>query len=140
MSRSVRLSRHLCMSQIVITGATGVVGQRAVRELVAAGLDVAGVTRSARGQQLLEGLGARAVAADVFDTAAFTAAFAGADTVINLLTHIPPARSMGEPGAWDENDRLRSEASAAIARAASEAGAGHSRAWPSAQGSPTKRS
>jgi UDP-glucose 4-epimerase len=111
------------MSQIVITGATGVLGRRTVRELVAAGHDVAGVTRSARGRQRLEGLDARAVAADVFDTDALTAAFAGADAVINLLTRIPPAQSMGEPGAWDENDRLRREASAAIARAASEAGA-----------------
>lgn len=98
-------------------------GRPAVRELVAAGHGVAGVTRSARGRQLLAGLGARAVAADVFDTAALTAAFAGADTVVNLLTHVPPARSMGEAGAWDENDRLRTEASAAIARAAGAAGA-----------------
>jgi nucleoside-diphosphate-sugar epimerase len=33
------------MKSIVITGATGVVGWRSVRELVAAGRSVAGVTR-----------------------------------------------------------------------------------------------
>jgi nucleoside-diphosphate-sugar epimerase len=108
---------------IVITGATGVVGRRAVRELVAAGHRVTGVTRSARGGRLLEQLGAVAIEADVFDERSMIAAFAGADAVVNLLTHIPPADRMAAPGAWDENDRLRREASAVIARAAQAAGA-----------------
>jgi nucleoside-diphosphate-sugar epimerase len=108
---------------IMITGATGVVGRRAVRALLAAGHAVAGVTRSARGARLLEGLGARAVEADVFDRASLARAFAGADAVVNLLTHIPAADRMGQPRAWDENDRLRCEASAAVALAARDAGA-----------------
>jgi len=112
------------INDIVITGATGVLGRRAVRELLAAGHRVAGVTRSARGRGLLEGLGARAIEADVFDQASLRDAFAGADVVVNLLTHIPTADRMATPGAWDENDRLRSEASAVVARAAQEAGAG----------------
>jgi UDP-glucose 4-epimerase len=112
------------MNDIVITGATGVVGRRAVRDLLAAGHRVAGVTRSDSGRRLLNGLGARPIEADVFDEAALTAAFAGADTVINLLTHIPSADRMSVPEAWDENDRLRREASAVIARAAQAAGAG----------------
>jgi UDP-glucose 4-epimerase len=112
------------MRNIVITGATGVVGRRAVRELLSGGHRVVGVTRSARGRSLLEGLGARAVDAEVFDQPALESAFAGADTVINLLTHVPRADRMALPGAWDENDRLRREASAVIARAARAAGAG----------------
>ena len=112
------------MNNIVITGATGVVGWRSVRELLAAGHQVAGVTRSERGRRLLEGLGARPVMADVFDEAELTTAFAGADAVVNLLTHVPPADRMATPGAWDENDRLRRDGSAAIARAAQAAGAG----------------
>jgi nucleoside-diphosphate-sugar epimerase len=111
------------MNDIVITGSTGVVGRRAVSQLKAAGHRVAGVTRSASGRRLLEGLGARAIDADVFDQAALARAFAGADAVVNLLTHIPPTDRMSAPGAWDENDRLRREASAAVARAAQEAGA-----------------
>src|SRR5215207_526933 len=110
-------------SNIVITGATGVVGRRAVRELVAAGHRVTGVVRSPRGRRLVEGLGAQAVDADVFDHDSLTSAFAGAGAVVNLLTHIPGADRMATPGAWDENDRLRREASAAIARAAEAAGA-----------------
>jgi UDP-glucose 4-epimerase len=112
------------MRNMVITGATGVVGRRAVRELLSRGHRVVGVTRSARGRSLLESLGAGAVEAEVFDQPALESAFAGADIVINLLTHVPPADRMALPGAWDENDRLRREASAVIARAAHAAGAG----------------
>jgi nucleoside-diphosphate-sugar epimerase len=111
------------MNEIVITGSTGVIGQRTVRELLAAGHHVTGVTRSARGRERLESLGANAVEADVFDAASLRRAFEGADTVVNLLTHVPSADRMADPSAWEENDRVRTEASAAIARAARAAGA-----------------
>ena len=110
------------MNEIVITGSTGVIGRRAVRALIAAGHRVTGVTRSARGRERLESLGASAVDADVFDEASLQRAFDGADTVINLLTHVPSADRMADPAAWAENDRVRTEASAAIARAAQAAG------------------
>jgi UDP-glucose 4-epimerase len=110
------------MNKIVITGSTGVIGRRAVRDLIAAGHRVTGVTRSARGRERLESLGASAVDADVFDETSLRRAFDGADTVINLLTHIPSTDRMADPAAWAENDRVRTEASAAIARAAQAAG------------------
>src|SRR3954454_22584864 len=110
------------MNEIVITGSTGVIGRRAVRELIAAGHRVTGVSRSARGRERLESLGARAVEADVFDETSLRRAFDGADTVVNLLTHVPSADRMADRTAWEENDRVRTEASAAIARAAQEAG------------------
>ncbi len=109
------------MSEIVITGSTGVIGWRAVRELLGAGHRVTGVARSVRGLDRLERLGARAVETDVFDEASLRRAFDGADAVVNLLTHIPRIERMAEPSAWEENDRLRTEASAAIARAAGAA-------------------
>ena len=121
MSRSSGVPRQFGMNEIVITGSTGVIGRRAVRELLAAGHRVTGVTRSARGRERLESLGARAVEADVFDEASLRRAFDGADAVVNLLTHIPSADRMADPSAWEENDRLRTEASAAIARAAQAA-------------------
>jgi UDP-glucose 4-epimerase len=106
------------MNEIVITGSTGVIGRRAVGALLADGHRVTGLTRSERGRERLESLGARAVEADVFDEASLRRAFDGADTVVNLLTHVPSADRMADPSAWDENDRIRTEASAAIARAA----------------------
>jgi nucleoside-diphosphate-sugar epimerase len=108
---------------IVITGATGVIGRRAVAEFVAAGHDVTGIARSARGRALLHSLGARAAEADVFDEAQLARAFAAAGAVVNLLTHLPRAEQMHRPDAWEENDRLRTQASRAIARAATAAGA-----------------
>src|SRR4051812_29483547 len=110
------------MSDVVVTGSTGVIGRRAVRELLAAGHRVTGVTRSARGRERLESLGADAVECDVFDETSLRAAFEAADAVVNLLTHIPKIDRMGEPSAWEENDRLRTEASAAIALAARATG------------------
>ena len=110
------------MNEIVITGSTGVIGRRAVRELLAAGYRVRGVTRSAQGRERLESLGARSVEADVFNVASLRRAFSGADAVVNLLTHIPSADRMDDRSAWEENDRLRTEASAAIALAAQAAG------------------
>ena len=111
------------MSEIVITGCTGVIGRRAVRELLGTGHRVTGVTRSQRGRELLQSLGARAVEADVFDETTLRHAFAGAETIVNLLTHIPRADRMADPAAWAENDRVRTQGSAAIARAAEAAGA-----------------
>ena len=123
MSRSAELLRQSDMN-IAITGATGVIGRHTVQQLIESGHRVTGVTRSERGERALEGLGARPARADVFDEAELRSAFAGAGAVVNLLTHIPSADRMAAPGAWDENDRLRGEASAAIARAAHAAGAG----------------
>ena len=110
------------MNEIVITGSTGVIGRRAANELIGAGYRVTGVTRSAGGRERLERLGARAVEADVFDEGSLRRAFDGADAVVNVLTHVPSADRIADPSAWEENNRLRSEASAAIARAAQAAG------------------
>ena len=94
-----------------------------MRQLLANGDRVTGVTRSASGRALLAGLGARAVEAGVYDETSLREAFHGADAVINLLTKIPSPDRMPDPTAWKENDRLRVDASAAIARAAQAAGA-----------------
>ena len=52
MSRSAELHRHSNMN-IAITGATGVIGRHAVKQLINAGHRVTGVTRSARGAREL---------------------------------------------------------------------------------------
>ena len=67
MSRSRGVRRQIGMSRIVITGSTGVIGRRAIRELHATGHHVRGVTRSAPGRGRLASLGVDAVDADVFD-------------------------------------------------------------------------
>jgi UDP-glucose 4-epimerase len=54
----------------------------------------------------------------VFDEASLCRAFYGADAVVNLLTHIPSAGRMADPAAWEESNRVCTEGSAVIARAA----------------------
>ncbi|MFL5556234.1 MAG: SDR family oxidoreductase [Gemmatimonadaceae bacterium] len=76
---------------IFVTGATGVIGERAVPELVRRGFRVTAVGRSAEKRAQLESKGARAVALDMFDAESARAALRGHDTVINLATHIPPS-------------------------------------------------
>ena len=104
--------------RIAVTGATGVLGQEAVAALVAAGHEVTGVTRRDRGIPVIEGRGARAAVADVFDASDLARAFANHDVVVNTLAHLPIGMTAMRPLAWREDDRLHLEASAAIAEAA----------------------
>jgi nucleoside-diphosphate-sugar epimerase len=60
---------------------------------------------------------------DLFDPAAVGAAAVRADAVVHLATRIPPLERFETPGAWDENDRLRTEASRVLVDAALSSGA-----------------
>jgi 2-alkyl-3-oxoalkanoate reductase len=105
--------------RIFMTGATGVVGRRAVPLLVAAGHEVTAVGRSLEKRAALEKAGARPVEVNLFDAEAVRQAVAGHEVVIHLATHIPSSSmKMLMPGTWRENDRLRSVASKNLVDAA----------------------
>ena len=109
--------------KILLTGATGVIGRRAVPLLVEHGHQVTAVGRTAGKRAQLERAGATPIELDLFDQQAAQRAMDGHDAVINLATHIPPVPSaMMRRRAWRENDRIRREASAALTRAAASAG------------------
>ena len=77
--------------RVLIAGATGVLGSRITRLLVAGGDVVSGMTRSRAGGAVLEGLGAAALVGDVYDEAwvhRVTSAFRP-DVVLNELTDLP---------------------------------------------------
>ena len=76
--------------KIFVAGATGVLGRRAVAQLVEAGHEVTGVARSEEKAELVRSLGATPVTVDLFDPAAVKDAVDGHDVVMNLATHIPP--------------------------------------------------
>jgi len=78
---------------------------------VKAGHDVHALARSEHGSSALRALGARAVGVDLFDADAVRHAVAGSDVVCNLATHIPATTRMAMPGAWAQNDRIRTEGS-----------------------------
>ncbi len=109
--------------RIFMTGATGVVGRRAVPLLVEAGHQVTAIGRTPAKRAMLERAGAGTVDVDLFDPDAMGRAVMGHDTVINLATHIPhSAAAMLMPGAWRENDRIRRDASRILADAAMACG------------------
>jgi len=104
--------------RIFVTGATGVVGRRAVPLLIAAGHEVTAVARSAEKAKGLATAGAAPVVVDLFDAAAVRRAVAGHDAVINLATAVPPSSRAVMRGAWKEMDRIRRDASAILVDAA----------------------
>jgi nucleoside-diphosphate-sugar epimerase len=111
------------MSRVFVAGATGVIGRRAVARLVAAGHGGDLVARSPEKAEQLRALGAEPARVSLFDREALNAAVAGHDVVVNLATHIPPMSQSARPGAWAENDRIRTEGSANLVDAALAAGA-----------------
>jgi nucleoside-diphosphate-sugar epimerase len=110
--------------KVFVAGATGVLGRRAVRELVRAGHQVTGVARSEEKAALVRSLGATpARLDDLFDADAVRAAVAGHDAVVNLATHVPPPSSAALPGAWAEHERIRDEGARNLVDAANATGA-----------------
>lgn len=105
--------------RVFLAGATGVLGIRLVPLLVAAGHDVAGLTRTPAKAEPLRALGAEPVVGDALDARALTAAVAAfaPDLVLHQLTDLPddPAR-MAE--CRDANNRIRREGTANLLAAA----------------------
>ncbi len=109
--------------RLFVTGATGVVGRRAVPLLLAGGHAVTAVGRTAEKRAALARQGAAPVDASLFDREALRRAMDGHDAAINLATHIPRSTArMLLRGAWRENDRVRRDGSAALVDAALAAG------------------
>lgn len=109
--------------RVFITGATGVVGRRAVPLLVQAGHEVTAIGRTEAKRAELARQGAATVDVGIFDRDALQRALDGHDAVINLATHMPSSSTrMMLPWSWRENDRVRRDGSAALAQAARAVG------------------
>lgn len=105
-----------------VTGGTGVLGRRAVRLLVADGLDVTVLARSPDKAAQITQAGATPAAVSLFDQSALASAMAGHDVVLNLATHIPDLAQMARPSAWNENNQIRTAGSLAVVSAAGPPG------------------
>jgi uncharacterized protein YbjT (DUF2867 family) len=110
--------------RIFVAGASGLIGVRLVPLLVAAGHQVAGLTRSPEKSGLLSELGAQPVVGDVYDAGALRAAVAGfaPDAVVHQLTDLPDATA-DLARFSDRNNRMRTEGTRNLVAAAVAAGA-----------------
>ncbi len=109
--------------QVLLAGASGTLGGPLVRQLVAAGHQVSGTTRSSQGASRIMQLGGSAIVVDVMDRDALLKAVEGRafDAVINELTALKKApirhRDMAQTNA------LRIEGTAHLLEAAQATGA-----------------
>lgn len=108
--------------KVFVTGATGVVGRRAVTQLLAAGAEVTGVARSRAKGDGLRALGATPVEVSLFDRDALAAAVVGHQVVCNLATAVPTGERAIGRDAWDDNHRIRREGARNLVDAALRAG------------------
>jgi 2-alkyl-3-oxoalkanoate reductase len=78
--------------RVFVAGASGAIGGPLVRQLVAAGHDVTGMTRREEKAEEIRAVGAEAIVCDVFDAAALEAAVVAArpEAVVHALTALPP--------------------------------------------------
>lgn len=110
--------------RVLLIGATGVLGRELVPALLADGHQVTGLASSAGRLGAVGALGIEPVTADVFDVDALVPVFRECDAVVNVATRIPVGRRMLTNRNWAANDRLRTDGSWAVSRAALAAGVG----------------
>jgi nucleoside-diphosphate-sugar epimerase len=111
--------------RIFVAGASGVIGRPLVAQLLAAGHEVTGMTRSAERAAEVRAAGADAAVCDVFDAAALTAAVAAArpEVVVHELTALPADLDLRKKGVYDATNRIRTEGTRNLIAAASAGGA-----------------
>ena len=111
--------------KIFVAGGTGAIGRHAVPALVRAGHTVTALARTPEKAVALAKQGADPVMISLFDRPALTTTFAGHDAVVNLTSAIPPMTQFMLTKAWRENNRVRTEGSAALIDAAIAARVAH---------------
>ena len=112
--------------RVFVAGASGAIGRALVPQLLAAGHDVTGMTRSAKSAAALRDAGAAAAVVDVFDAGALRAAMADVEpeVVVHQLTAIPEDLDPRKMEAqFETTNRLRTEGTRNLLAAGRECGA-----------------
>jgi len=111
--------------KVFVAGASGAIGKPLVRQLVAAGHEVTGMTRREERAEEIRAAGASAVVCDAFDAAGLEAAVVAAcpEVVVHLLTSLPHRIDYRDKGALAPTNRVRSEGTRNLVAAAKAAGA-----------------
>jgi nucleoside-diphosphate-sugar epimerase len=110
--------------RVFVAGATGAIGRPLVRQLIGAGHEVVGMTRSQERATALRAEGAEAVVCDAHDAAGLHAAVTAArpDVLVHQLTDLP--QEFSPRYKYGETNALRSEVTRNLIAAGREAGAG----------------
>ena len=93
--------------KIFVTGATGVIGRRAIPLMLTRGHEVTAVARSPEKRAALQGVGVKAIEVDLFDAEVLPRVVKGHDVIVNLATSVPPSSRALVPWAWRANSRIR---------------------------------
>jgi 2-alkyl-3-oxoalkanoate reductase len=111
--------------KVFLAGASGAIGRPLVRQLVAAGHEVTGTTRSEERAAQIRAAGAKAAVLDALDAAALSEAVSEAspEVVINQLTSLPQRYDPREASFYAATNRLRREGGRNLLEAARAAGA-----------------
>ncbi len=110
--------------KVFVAGASGAIGRPLIRQLVAAGHEVSGMTRREERAEEIRAAGATAVVCDALDAPALEAAVAAAspEVVVHMLTAIPK-RVDWKADPFAATNRLRVEGTRNLIAAARSAGA-----------------
>ncbi len=108
--------------KVFVAGATGAIGRPLIRQLVAAGHEVTGMTRREERAAELREAGAEAVVCDVFDAEALREAVVAArpEAMVHMLTALP--ERLGPRTDLRPTDRIRIEGTRNLIAAARAAG------------------
>src|SRR5437867_1806668 len=108
--------------RVLVAGASGVLGRRIVRQLVARNHRVVGLARSETAEATVRSLGGEPRRADLFDANAVAQAAQGCEIIIRATTAIPTKVRSG-PKDWVMNDRIRREGTRSLVAATALVGA-----------------
>jgi nucleoside-diphosphate-sugar epimerase len=111
--------------RVFLAGATGALGRPLVRQMLEAGHEVYGTTRSQQGADRISAAGATPVVVDALDTGALQRAVAETepDVAINELTRLPERLNYRKPDeTFGPTDHLRARVGPALAGAAAQSG------------------
>ena len=111
--------------KVFVAGASGAIGRPLVEQLVDAGHEVVGTTRSEHRAEAIRAAGAEAAVLDVTDTERLRRAVEEAkpEVVINELTSLPDTIDFREKDVLVPTNALRGQVSPALAQIAADAGA-----------------
>ncbi len=104
---------------VFVAGATGVLGRRLVAELSTRNHHVVGLTRDARGDELVEENGGEPRRGDILDRESLVDTTEGCDVLIHAATAIPTSQKPSDEE-WTRNDLVRVEGARNLVAVADE--------------------